>query len=288
MANRVEWFMKQAPQVHADEAAKKALCNAEKEWLYANNTSDLTVAKKEIPRYKQALREAGLVRGKYFKDYEETWLLYLSPDKEKMQTYTDDYNTRRAERVSGHQYPITNAQALTDRALILLESETGYDVIAGLCLLTGRREAEIGITANIRLYDKDNIHGYFRGQLKGDMEKRDTQMLIPIFGDRTKVCQALAWLRHRYPQWAARTPAQFDADVASDVRKHCKDWFEPLFPRCELSITAHALRKAYAALANHFCDHAGWSDEAYISRIMGHDPEDSYSVRSYQYFYVKA
>lgn len=285
MAERIAWFLTQAHQLDTNHDAIKTLCEAEMTWLYANNKSQLTVAKKVVPAYRKALREAGLVRGTYYREFNEPWLLYLSPDTEKIQTYTQDYNQRKATVVRGNQYTIPDPEGLVQYALSLLNSPTAYDIVAGLLLLTGRRESEIGVTGSFEPCADDQVHVIFRGQLKGGEEKLQRAITIPLLGDRTRVCEALNRVRHM-TQWQQYTPRQFDDRVGSDLRKKIKRLFTPLFPDCALSLSPHALRKAYAAIADAWCDHPGWASNAYIAHIMGHEETDFSTVVSYQYFTV--
>jgi hypothetical protein len=272
-----------------DEARVKAACVPEIQWLVDHSGSKLTVQKKIIPTYKQAFRDAGLVRGRYFDDYGEWWLKYFNldvVDADFMSSYTTAYQQQRTARLQGKRHQITNIGAILAQGMALIDPGMSLSATcAGLALLTGRRESEIGLTARFTPYPDDTVHVDFQGQLKGGVEKRDVIMRIPIFGDRDKVRAALARLRGHAP-WHRYTPAQFDASVGSDVRNDAKKYFTPLIPDCEISLSTHALRKVYAASAEYFCDLTGWAPHIYIASIMGHSPDDKTSVESYEYFQV--
>lgn len=130
-------------------------------------------------------------------------LKYLILKKLEVKTYEVQETARKESYLQGQsRLIICNKDELIKKADALLESNSVYDIAAGLLLLTGRRATEIFKSAHFEIVDQHHV--LFTGQLKntkcGVAAKgaRDNY-LIPVLVDSQRIVDALARIRALKP-----------------------------------------------------------------------------------------
>lgn len=130
-------------------------------------------------------------------------LKYLVLKKEEVSAFEVQETARKEHYLHGKsRLIICNHDALIKKADSLLDSDSAYDIAAGLLLLTGRRATEIMKTASFEIVD--NYHVRFSGQLKNEKcgvmanGGRDNY-IIPVLVDSKRIIAALARVREIKP-----------------------------------------------------------------------------------------
>jgi len=268
---RLQTFLAEAKACKDDADKAQVLCEAEMEWLYAHYAR--TTVHKKVTEYHHALGQAGLL---------EVFETHIHEDPEiAIQRRKDRAHSESIRH--RHQYPIINVDRLIEKATSLLMSSNYSHVLVGLELLTGRRTAELGVTAEFMYTQEREV--WFKGQLKTrESENARLAYAIPVLIPATHVCQGLNHLR-LLRSFVGYTPEQFNATAGSTVRKARKALFESLLPKGALSVY-EPLRKVYAAIAYDWFAPPNWSDNAYFAEILGHNIDDVHTSISYKDFYL--
>ena len=213
--------------------------------------------------------------------------LYETETKTALNT---DYSTKVAEKSKNSNSENTIALSKTDvenmieTALTAVQSQNVFEVIAALCLLTGRRESELAITAQFEKVGKRVA--IFRGQLKKKDGGKDFSAIIPILCDFELVETAQKRLKNR-----------FTIDVATFNTNHCKtlqSTVKRLFGGFNSDITAHKLRAVYAQYCAFICrkgshyrffnnekKQVDYTLNGFVSAILGHNDNDLATANSY-------
>jgi len=170
------------------------------------------------------------------------------------------------------------------------------DVSCSLALATGRRMAEIHLSASFEQVGDHEV--IFKGQLKGkgrklkqklvvdgkealkDIPLRDYVFKIPTLLPSDLVCNALTWLGEhdkRFPQ--NEDTERVNRRWSKVLNEKAKEW--PIIPE----MTYHKFRGAYlrASIVNSGIDPFDYL--SYARRILGDD--DEATIKAYQRFQIK-
>jgi hypothetical protein len=137
---------------------------------------------------------------------------------------------------------IRNATGMIATGAALLASQNPYDIVLGLCLVTGRRPVEITSNPDTRLdpvvisTDRGKItESYavrFRGQAKtrgADDSLHNKVNTIPTLDRAPIVIAAFQRLRHMKPTWVAMPEASYKSFLVI-LNRRCKAIFAPFWP----------------------------------------------------------
>ena len=206
-----------------------AFCKKEVEYLRKNLT--LTSLRSSLTDYRNAVRNhfAGQYLPITFQDRHSgkghIALKYLIIKKEETKTYEAQETARKDKYLHGlSRLIICNHSDLVEKAGALLDSNSVYDIAAGLLLLTGRRVTEIFKTAHF--YAIDNNHVRFSGQLKNEKcgvaakGARDNYV-IPVLADSQRIIDALARVRELKPL-QDKTEKEVNTLVSNSIGKAVK------------------------------------------------------------------
>jgi hypothetical protein len=170
------------------------------------------------------------------------------------------------------------------------EDANWLDVSCGIALATGRRMAEVHLSA---IFEKIDTHTVaFKGQLKGKSRKvkqgdkavhlRDVIFEIPTLLPADLICNALQWLDERgkrFPQ--TEDPERVNRRFSKTLNEACKQW--EIFPTDER--TYHKFRAAYlrAAIVNANIDPYDFTD--FAKAVLGDDDENT--INTYKRYEIK-
>ena len=182
--------------------------------------------------------------------------------------YKENQNTRYRETVTERrkadnriEIDLTNSLKYAHNILTDVkngEEDTSWlDVSCAIALSTGRRMAEVHLSASFELIDSHTVA--FKGQLKGKDRKirvvdkavklRDVTFKIPTLLPADLVCFALDWLNSKGKRFNKdEDPERVNRRFSKTLNQKCKDW--DIFPADER--TYHKFRAAYlrAAIIN--------------------------------------
>lgn len=182
--------------------------------------------------------------------------------------YKENQNTRYRETVTErrkveNRIEIDLTNSLKYAYNILTDIKNGedsinwLDVSCAISLATGRRMAEVHLSATFKKVD--NYFVEFTGQLKGKERKiriedeavklRDVTFKIPTLLPADLVCFALDWLGKKGKRFdTTEDPERVNRRFSKTLNQACKDW--DIFP--ENQRTYHKFRAAYlrAAIIN--------------------------------------
>lgn len=216
-------------------------------------------------------------------------------------SYKQNQNTRYRETVTERREKINRVEIdLTDSLKyahnILTDIKKGedanwLDVSCAVALATGRRMAEVHLSASFEQLDSYTVA--FKGQLKGKSRKvkqgdkavyiRDIVFKIPTLLPAELVCFALQWLADkgkRFPQ--TEDPERVNRRFSKTLNESCKQW--DIFPKDER--TYHKFRAAYlrAAIVNDGnVDPYDFTD--FAKAVLGDDDENT--INAYKRYEIK-
>lgn len=200
-------------------------------------------------------------------------------------------NDRDREKVADKnrsRRPIDDVDVHIDACLDLIENGTSYyALILGLCGATGRRTAEIAVTARFEVSGKTEV--IFTGQLKEKTKADSGPYRIPVLIPAEIVVDGLQKLRDWRPndfiafedlgtEKAKLAANRFSSRAAKELRVKCEKFFPGLIPK--------NLRAIYTTLAYHFHEDPTISPQRYASDILGHGKNDNETGASYADFYI--
>ena len=180
---------------------KKVNTLVKKEIEYLRSNLTLASLRRARTEYRNANRKhhAGKnltisYKGKWEREHTHIAVKYFTLKKSEVATYIKSEESRKNDYLVGNRLIICDAQKMIDVAESLLDSESAYNICAGLLLLTGRRTVEIWLTGNFEVIKKDHV--LFSGQAKNAnaKEPRDNYE-IPVLADANKIANALTRLR---------------------------------------------------------------------------------------------
>ena len=216
--------------------------------------------------------------------------------------YKENQNTRYRETVTErrkveNRIEIDLANSLKYAYNILTDVKNGedkinwLDVSCAVALATGRRMAEVHLSANFELIDNHTVA--FKGQLKGKDRKirvvdkavklRDVTFKIPTLLPADLVCFALDWLNSKGKRFDKdEDPERVNRRFSKTLNQACKDW--DIFPENER--TYHKFRAAYlrAAIINDGnVDPYDFTD--FAKEVLGDDDEST--INAYKRYGIK-
>jgi hypothetical protein len=216
--------------------------------------------------------------------------------------YKENQNTRYRETVTErrkveNRIEIDLTSSLKYAYNILTDVKNGedkinwLDVSCAVALATGRRMAEVHLSANFELIDNHTVA--FKGQLKGKDRKirvvdkavklRDVTFKIPTLLPADLVCFALDWLNSKGKRFDKdEDPERVNRRFSKTLNQACKDW--DIFPENER--TYHKFRAAYlrAAIINDGnVDPYDFTD--FAKEVLGDDDEST--INAYKRYGIK-
>lgn len=207
--------------------------------------------------------------------------------------YDRDYKRRTLEKAQNQQE--VDGARLVEWAIEVLFNRESYkwsSVARALFLATGRRPSEIHCTATFTPIERNLVS--FTGQLKAVYHKKDAEeleavirkpLLIPTLVPSYLVVSGLEYLtekNRRYPLDYSDIKGSTDATdkkVSKELSRACND------PHVAQGLTAKDLRAIYG----HLCWlvwGANSNENAYLTRILGHQNEAGTAAMSYARFSV--
>jgi hypothetical protein len=216
--------------------------------------------------------------------------------------YKENQNTRYRETVTERrklenriEIDLTNSLKYAYNILTDVkngEDKTNWlDVSCAVTLATGRRMAEVHLSASFELIDSHTVA--FKGQLKGKDRKirvvdkavklRDVTFKIPTLLPADLVCFALDWLNSKGKRFDKdEDPERVNRRFSKTLNQKCKDW--DIFPADER--TYHKFRAAYlrAAIINDgSVDPYDFLD--FAKEVLGDDDEST--INAYKRYEIK-
>lgn len=177
--------------------------------------------------------------------------------------------------------PINNLDGIISYAKGLLKSDKYPDLVAGLCLLTGRRSTEILKTAKFERIGNSKNTLMFKGQLK----KKGKQYEYRIFalGDSASICKrALSKIR-KAVKATKLTEQEVHNKYQNVVRAACMKHYYPFIGLC----SPHNLRACYSVICCQLFKPESVIDNIFIASILGHDSDDIDTANSYRGYYIR-
>lgn len=217
-------------------------------------------------------------------------------------SYKENQNTRyrgtvKERRQLGNRIEInlTNSLAYAHNVLYSIrnaEDANWLDVSCALALATGRRMAEIHLSASFQWVGDYTV--IFRGQLKGKTRRvrvgdkavslRDVPFKIPTLLSADLVCFGLQWLDEKGKRFdATEDPERVNRRFSKTLNEACKTW--DIFPTDER--TYHKFRAAYlrAAIVNNGnVDPYDFTD--FAKEVLGDDDEST--INAYKRYEIKS
>ena len=216
--------------------------------------------------------------------------------------YKENQNTRYRETVTERrklenriEIDLTNSLKYAYNILTDVkngEDKTNWlDVSCAVTLATGRRMAEVHLSASFELIDSHTVA--FKGQLKGKDRKirvvdkavklRDVTFKIPTLLPADLVCFALDWLNSKGKRFDKdEDPERVNRRFSKTLNQKCKDW--DIFPADER--TYNKFRAAYlrAAIINDgSVDPYDFLD--FAKEVLGDDDEST--INAYKRYEIK-
>jgi hypothetical protein len=216
--------------------------------------------------------------------------------------YKENQNTRYRETVTErrkveNRIEIDLTNSLKYAYNILTDVKNGedkinwLDVSCAIALATGRRMAEVHLSASFELIDSYSVE--FTGQLKGKDRKirvvnkavklRDVTFKIPTLLPADLIVNALDWLGKNGKRFDKdEDPERVNRRFSKTLNQACKDW--DIFPSDER--TYHKFRAAYlrAAIINDGnVDPYDFTD--FAKEVLGDDDEST--INAYKRYEIK-
>ena len=216
--------------------------------------------------------------------------------------YKENQNTRYRETVTErrkveNRIEIDLTNSLKYAYNILTDVKNGedsinwLDVSCAVALATGRRMAEVHLSASFELIDSHTVA--FKGQLKGKDRKirvvdkavklRDVTFKIPTLLPADLIVNALDWLGKNGKRFDKdEDPERVNRRFSKTLNQACKDW--DIFPADER--TYHKFRAAYlrAAIINDGnVDPYDFTD--FAKEVLGDDDEST--INAYKRYEIK-
>lgn len=205
-------------------------------------------------------------------------ILRLSPE-ESLQLKTDYSKTLNARKDS--LVLIKNPEGYLETCETLIQSSKPFDLIVGLCGLTGRRPYEIASTASFTCV-KSPLY-LFRGQAKTKGLDGPSQYEIPVLTltDILGPLKRLRTLKHEYTLMTSEeVHDRVSRSCSKVIDKHFNGFLEPDV------IKLYDLRAIYATIAYKVFAPVDMHNTRYYSKILGHGEDDSSTGESYAKFYL--
>jgi hypothetical protein len=170
---------------------------------------------------------------------------------------------------------IKNPDDFINKAIELLNSKSYITRVLAISLLSGRRVAEIGCTAEFVLINKNIV--MFKGQLK-TKERECKPYQIPLLAKPKLIIDCLKEIRIDKPQYI-NNPTLFHSNCSKVLSIGVKKYFSEFV---ESNITPKDLRAIYATIAcSRYKKDSRKTPQLYYSEILGHSEDDLNTCNSY-------
>ena len=198
----------------------------------------------------------------------------LSLTLEEIKTINDNYKIKVVKEHSSLKL-IKNPQDFINKAVELLSSKSYITRVLAIALLSGRRVAEVGCTAEFSLIDKNTV--MFKGQLK-TKERECKPYRIPLLATPKLIISCLKEIRIDKPQYINK-PILFHSNCSKVLSMAVKKYFSEFV---ESNITPKDLRAIYATIAcSRYKKDNRKTPQLYYSEILGHSEDDLNTCNSY-------
>lgn len=195
---------------------------------------------------------------------------------------SDYKNSVEKHTEQGEFVDISTAAAaeIVAAAKALICDGTRLKVIAGLALLTGRRTAEIVVTARLEKVQRNKLAAKFTGQLKARGERPTYQ--IPLLADYDFINNALTSVQGLYKDFDI---SKVNSSLSTNLNKVVKVAFGEWLGE---GVKMHDLRKFYAAYAYHSTGGRASkkSFRSFARQILGHGAGDSTTTETYNKYEI--
>lgn len=289
----------------------KNICNLEKEYIY-NNYSSLESKKSTFTLYRNGFSNHYLKNN--FSDYQNIFKALAEVHKNKItnaidllkiaskhhisvidlknnikkyyavrnltltpleiKTINDKYKIKVVKEHSSLKL-IKNPQGFIDKAVELLSAKSYITRILAIALLSGRRVAEVGCTAEFTSISKNTV--MFKGQLK-TKERECKPYKIPLLTTPKLIINCLKEIRIDKPQYI-NNPVLFHSNCSKVLSMAVKKYFGEFV---ESNITPKDLRAIYATIAcSRYKKDNRKTPQLYYSEILGHSEDDLNTCNSY-------
>jgi len=229
----------------------------------------------ESLKKRYTLSSARSALGAYRKTASKELKPLFAVTKDEQYQIERNYNKKIVEKSNAMEQ--IDMSGLIKTAVGLLDSSKVSEVICALALLTGRRLAEIVCTIKLSATATPN-KAAFVGQLK-KRENETNGYEIFILSDFAKIKEAANWVRTKAGDLTAQQGYRKYSNAAAAA---CLQHFEKYLGYC----STHDLRKAYAAIIVHLYKPKSVSQNAFLSKNLGHSDSDLTTANVYQKYFV--
>jgi integrase len=251
-----------AALVAAEKTQKERvnLCIMKRKELEANHT--IAAARRYLTVYRAALKDNTGIRLKAA--LLNSLKISAAKNKKIIKAYENKVS-KSTELAEWIDITAADAAEAINHAKALLLSGKKYKVAAALMLLTGRRTAEVYISAKFTPTKGTVVFANFEGQIKqrGETEK---PYKVPLLDTFTAINKGIIWLQSQY-EFA--NIAAVNTRISKDLGTTIKSEFSKFLGA---DICPHDLRKFYAsvAYASRPPAAAKASFRTYAQKILGH------------------
>ena len=198
----------------------------------------------------------------------------LTLKSHEIKTINDNYKVKVVKEHSNLKL-INNPQRFIDKAVELLSAKSYITRVLAIALLSGRRVAEIGCTAEFTSISKNIV--MFKGQLK-TKERECKPYQIPLLATPKLIIACLKEIRLDKPQYI-NNPVLFHSNCSKVLSMVVKKYFGEFV---ETNITPKDLRAIYATIAcARYKKDNRKTPQLYYSEILGHSEDDLNTCNSY-------
>lgn len=254
------------------EEAMLSLIEKEKMYIAINNRA-ISSKKRTFTHYRNRAK-ALLKDNKLLSFFLEIMKLNQDEQREFKKAKIDEI-----KRSESNLREIYDVDGILSVAVNLLHAQSVYDVILGVCLLTGRRTAEVGCTAEFEFISDRML--FFKGQLKTRKDESRSYEIPVLSYSASDVIDAMVSITTK--RTSELTPAIFNAKASNELSLRVKKHFQRFV---EGDITAKDLRAVYATTAYHELNNKRIDKASYFSRILGHSEDDLVTRASYSDFFI--
>lgn len=229
---------------------------------------------------------------------------------ELLEAINNEYRAKLAQQHQNLVY-VPRWLEMVQKANAMLKSDSAYELLAGLMLVTGRRQYELLSTgtfetivtgirtqpgAKFRGIDRWNV--LFSGQAKtrnAPGTKHEDAFPIPVLAPAQLVVEALERLResHLGRSWVGISNEELHERGGHSIfRNEIELRYTQLWPYGKkphgVSFKPMYLRKIYAEIAWKMHPHPNLSKPAYLAKILGHRDDDIQTALAYFFFTIDA
>ena len=184
-----------------------------------------------------------------------------------------------------NQVCIRDIEAMIERAKELVSSSSYNDILAGLCLLTGRRRSELMKSAKFTRVTGSKNKLYFKGQLKTKDNK--DRYIIYALGDSADLCKSglkrLRALKDCSKMSTKEIDRRFQKSTNTAINRHFFDFVGG----DKDMVTSHRLRAVYSIYCFEYHRPKGISANLFLSELLGHKEGDFDTLNNYQRYYIE-